>query len=125
MLSYRSNGFLDPSAARVELVRLQALALDIEMLLKGEPIPPKILKSAPLLVGWTVARPRSVALAAWAIDHPDASSGLEGWLTSELAIENQDGGWVRTQNRFYRLGQKSDGAGGVWADPSPDIVGDR
>lgn len=125
MLSYRSKGFLDPSAARAELRRLQALAQDIETLLKGGPIPSSTLKSAPLLIGWTVSKPMSVALAGWAIDHPDASTGLEGWLTSALVIENQEGGWIRTQNRFYRLGQKSDGAGGVWADPSPDIVGDR
>ena len=125
MLSYRTTSFLDTSAARIELARYRALANDIETLLDGEPVSRSILAEAPLLVGWTVARPEAVALAAWAINHPEAASSMEGRLTSAIVIENQEGGWVRTLERFYRLGQKFDGAGGVWGDPSPDIVGSR
>lgn len=125
MLSYRSTGFLDPSAAQAELSRLQVLATDIESLLNGEPVSRRILAAAPLLVGWSVARPHAVALAALAIDHPEAASSMESRLTSAVVIENQEGGWVRTLGRFYRLGQKFDGAAGVWGDPSPDLGGGR
>ena len=125
MLSYRSTSFLDASAAQAELARYRRLADDIEMLLGGKPVPRRILAEAPLLVGWTVARPEAVALAALTIDHPDAASSMESRLTSAVVIENQEGGWVRTLGRFYRLGQKFDGVGGVWGDPSPDIAGAR
>lgn len=121
MLSYRSTSFLDASAAQAELARYRRLADDIEMLLGGKPLSPRILAKAPLLVGWTVARPEAVALAAMAIDHPEAASSMESRLTSAVIIENQEAGWVRTLGRFYRLGKKFDGAGGVWGDPSPDI----
>lgn len=123
-MSYRSTSFLDVSAARTELARYRGLADDIEMLLGGEPVSRSILAAAPLLVGWTVARPEAVALAALAIDHPDASSSIESLLTSAIVIENQEGGWVRTLGRYYRLGQKFDGDG-VWGDPSPGIGGSR
>lgn len=125
MLSFRSKSFLDIASARSEIGRLRALINDIESLLQGNPPHPSDLAKAPLLEQWTVISPKAVALAGWAINHPEANSSPAEWQTSSLVVENQEDGWVRTQTRFYRLGQKFDGAGGVWGDASPDIVDGR
>ena len=121
-MSFRSSHFVDVTAARAELEKLRALVDDIEMMLQGIGPSTSVLAKAPVLERWTVTRAQSVALAGWAINHPEASSSLAGWLTSPLVVENQEAGWIRTKSRFYSLGKKSDGLTDVWSDASPDIL---
>lgn len=83
---------------RAVIDTLRSLADDIERIVEGDPHLADQIETAPLLEAWEM-RPRFVpAIEAL---HPQ---GQERVVTSELLVLDIVGGWCRTRNRFYRLG---------------------
>ena len=83
---------------RAVIAALRSLADDIERIVEGDPDLVERIETATVLEKWEM-RPRFVpAIEAL---HPQ---GLERVVTSELLVLDIVGGWCRTRNRFYRLG---------------------
>ena len=89
---------------------LRALAADLDRIEAGAAPTPAELAAAPLLFDWGVTVLRFPALAGSVIGHPRLGDRPHVRTTAVFAAAGNMA-WVRTQNRFYRLGARATGTG--------------
>jgi uncharacterized protein DUF6634 len=86
--------------------RLRSLAGDLERIRLGTGPRPDECTHAPLITDWrTVLSPLGLRLMGSVKDHPILGNCTA--MTSQVWAADVDGQWIRTLNRFYRLGAAS------------------
>jgi hypothetical protein len=87
--------------------RLRSLAADLDEIRRGAGPCADVLADAPLIVEWyATLTPLGLRLAGFVAGHP--LLGNRPALTSQLWVVDPAGKWVRTLNRFYKLGIPAD-----------------
>jgi hypothetical protein len=101
--------FLLPRNIECELpARLRSLADDLEVIRRGDAPRADVLAGAPLIVDWhATLSPLGLRLAGFVAGHPVL--GNRPAMTSQVWVVDPAGKWVRTLNRFYKLGIPADG----------------
>jgi hypothetical protein len=105
MLYLTRNGFHHPAFAAAEIEKLERLAADLRKLLAGNYPTANDLREAPKISSWLTTELNSPALAGMLSGHPKLP-GNRGVTTSPIAVSARDLGWIGTNSRYYRLGQK-------------------
>jgi hypothetical protein len=95
--------FLFPRSLESDLAeRLRSLADDVERMRSGEGPSAAQLDSAPVIREWELRRASAVRLVGRVSGHPVLGSTTA--MTSQIWAVDERGTWVRSLNRFYRLG---------------------
>ena len=84
------------------IARVEQIAIDLEMVARGELPSEQTLSSAPLIEFWRVALRPVPCLVGVCGDHPRLNGPMI--TTTDLWMFAPDLGWARTLSRFYRLG---------------------
>jgi len=86
-----------------ELARIEQLAVDLEIIARGDMPSEEKLSSAPILQNWQEAIRPVRCLIGVCGDHPRLNGPLI--KTTDTWVMAPDLGWARTLSRFYRLGE--------------------
>lgn len=87
--------------------RLRSLAADLDEIRRGAAPSADVLADAPLIVEWhATLTPLGLRLAGFVAGHP--LLGNRPAMTSQVWVVDFAGKWVRTLNRFYKLGIPAD-----------------
>ena len=98
--------FLHPRTLEADLgSKLRSLADDIDRLRTGDAPSVEDLAEAPLIVDWHCAiSPVGLRLLGFVSGHPRI--GNADAMTTQVWAAGEDGTWIRTLSRFYRLGPR-------------------
>ena len=93
-----------------EIARVQRIAVDLELVARGQLPSEETLLSAPLMDAWTVA----LREVPWLVGICGNQPRLNGPVVTTMApwVFVPDLHWARTLSRFYRLGTPRPGGGG-------------
>ena len=87
--------------------RLRSLAADLDEIRRGAAPGADVLADSPLIVEWHAAlKPLGLRLVGFVAGHP--LLGNRPAMTSQVWVVDPAGKWVRTLNRFYKLGIPAD-----------------
>jgi hypothetical protein len=87
--------------------RLRSLAADLDEIRRGAAPGADVLADSPLIVEWHAAlTPLGLRLVGFVAGHPLV--GNRPAMTSQVWVVDPAGKWVRTLNRFYKLGIPAD-----------------
>ncbi|SFL13052.1 hypothetical protein SAMN04488498_13717 [Mesorhizobium albiziae] len=105
------------AAIREEIQRLEELAAALEVICMPFPIPMDQLlarsqPNAPILDQWRYAIRPVTSLVGLSTGHPRLPGDRRSIVTSEIFLISEELGWARSYSRWYRLGQRFDGAAG-------------
>ena len=84
------------------IARVEQIAIDLEMVARGEFPSEQTLSSAPFMDFWRTALRPVPCLVGVCGDHPRLNGPMI--TTTDLWMFAPDLGWARTLSRFYRLG---------------------
>lgn len=84
------------------LRKLEALSVDLRLILNGSMPVAERLEDAPLLEEWRVAPAPFPILVGNVVGHPKLMDGAI--MTSQLFLLDEQQRWARTFSRYYRLG---------------------
>jgi hypothetical protein len=91
--------------------RLRSLAGDLEEIRRGDDPCADVLADAPLIVDWhATLTPLGLRLTGFVAGHP--LLGNRPAMTSQVWVADAAGRWIRTLNRFYKLGIPAGPTGG-------------
>jgi hypothetical protein len=101
--------FLLPRNVEHDLpARLRSLADDLDKIREGAGPGADALAEAPLIVDWhATLTPMGLRLFGFVAGHP-LLLGNRPALTSQVWVADPAGSWIRTLNRFYKLGLAAD-----------------
>jgi hypothetical protein len=94
----------DDAEFRIHARLIERLATDLGRIRRGEGPTLEELNRAPILSDWRPAVRVSPALAGSVSGHPLVAAGPA--VTSQLFVLDEELGYVRTLNRWYRLGER-------------------
>lgn len=88
---------------RTDILRLRALAQDLEYACAGKHPRDRLIDEAPVLHNWRLAYRTEICLVGNVTGHPDMGYGHLA-KTSGLWLLSKKLGYARTLSRFYSLG---------------------
>lgn len=105
MLAFSESGFANNAELIERCAKLEALCADLKRLHGGHlPTIPE-LQAAPLLHNWRLMLGLRVVMYGHVSDHPILTGSRRRIETSEVVVNAEGLGWMRTASRFYRLGR--------------------
>jgi hypothetical protein len=108
MLSLHSDGRLLPAEwTEQDIYRLSRLTADMIAVRDGRLPDEEVLKAAPLIDQWAIVTRPTAVLTGKVYGHPRYPQLGNPILTTPLFIDGRTHGWMRTQSRYYRLGEAS------------------
>ena len=105
------------AAIHGEIERLEELTAALEVICMPFPIPmdqmlARSQSNAPILDEWQLVVRPVPCLVGLSTGHPRLPGERRSIVTSEIFLISESLGWARSYSRWYRLGQRFDGAAG-------------
>lgn len=108
MLSLHPDGRLLPLEwVQEDIDRLTRLTADLISIRDGKLPDEKAFRDAPFIDQWAIITRPSVVLTGTVYGHPRYPQLGTTMVTTPLFIDGRTHGWMRTQSRYYRLGDAS------------------